>query len=79
MDKSTVGDPMSPLKWSGKSTYRIQHYLASRGLPVSKDTSNGGWTNSTIRCYHLQKFSDEAQWEVVVGHYMPGTGKWTKI
>jgi adenine C2-methylase RlmN of 23S rRNA A2503 and tRNA A37 len=27
----------------------------------------------------LQKFSDEAQLEVVVGHYPPGTSKWNKI
>src|SRR6058998_2666342 len=24
MDESTVGDPMSPLKWNSKSTYQIQ-------------------------------------------------------
>jgi Rhodopirellula transposase DDE domain len=29
--------------------------------------------------YHLQKFSDEAQLEVVVGNYPPGTSKWSKI
>jgi Rhodopirellula transposase DDE domain len=38
MDESTVGDPMSPLKWNSKSTYQSQEYLASQGHPVSEDT-----------------------------------------
>src|SRR5713101_8204477 len=38
MDESTVGDPMSPLKWNSKSTYQIQQYLAAQGHPVSEDT-----------------------------------------
>ncbi len=38
MDESTVGDPMSPLKWSSKSTHQIRQYLASRGHEVSEDT-----------------------------------------
>ena len=38
MDESTAGDPMSPLKWSSKSTYQIQQYLASQGHPTSEDT-----------------------------------------
>jgi len=38
MDESTVGDPMSPLKWNSRSTYQIQQYLATQGHPVSEDT-----------------------------------------
>ena len=38
MEESTVGDPMSPLKWSSKSSYQIQEYLASQGHGVSADT-----------------------------------------
>jgi hypothetical protein len=38
MEESTVGDPMSPLKWNSKSTYQIQEYLARQGHPVSEDT-----------------------------------------
>ena len=38
MGESTVGDPMSPLKWNSKSTYQIRQYLASKGHPVSEDT-----------------------------------------
>jgi hypothetical protein len=38
MEESTMGDPMSPLKWSSKSTYQIQQYLASLGHPISEDT-----------------------------------------
>lgn len=38
MDESTVGDPMSPLKWNSKSTYQIRQYLETEGHPVSEDT-----------------------------------------
>ena len=38
MEESTAGDPMSPLKWSSKSTYQIQQYLGSVGHPISEDT-----------------------------------------
>src|SRR5205823_2792037 len=38
MAESTVGDPMSPLKWNSKSTYQIQQHLASQGHRISEDT-----------------------------------------
>jgi Rhodopirellula transposase DDE domain len=38
MDESTVGDPMSPLKWSSKSTYQIRQYMASPGHSGSQDS-----------------------------------------
>ena len=38
MEESTVGDPMSPLKWNSKSTYQIQEYLANQGHRVREDT-----------------------------------------
>ena len=38
MEESTVGDPMSPLKWNSKSTYQIRTYLAGRGHSISEDT-----------------------------------------
>jgi hypothetical protein len=38
MDESTVGDPMSPLKWNSRSTYQIRQYMASQGHSVSEDT-----------------------------------------
>ena len=38
MEESTVGDPMSPLKWNSKSSYQIREYLASQGHDVSADT-----------------------------------------
>ena len=38
MEESTVGDPMSPLKWNSKSTYQIREYLASQGHFASEDT-----------------------------------------
>src|SRR5450631_4675615 len=38
MAESTVGVPMSPLKWNSKSTYQIRQYLEYKGHPVSEDT-----------------------------------------
>ena len=38
MEESTVGDPMSPLKWNSKSTYQIRTCLAGRGHSISEDT-----------------------------------------
>jgi hypothetical protein len=38
VEESTAGDPMSPLKWSSKSTYQIRQYLARQGHPISEDT-----------------------------------------
>ncbi len=38
MEESTVGDPMSPLKWNSKSTYQIQEYITSQGHQISEDT-----------------------------------------
>lgn len=38
MEESTVGDPMSPLKWNSKSTYQVQQTLASQGHRISEDT-----------------------------------------
>jgi hypothetical protein len=38
MEESTVGDPMSPLKWNSKSSYQIREYLVSQGHDVSADT-----------------------------------------
>jgi Rhodopirellula transposase DDE domain len=49
MDESTVGDPMSPLKWNSQSTYQIQQYLASQGHPVSEDTGYWGPTEQKTR------------------------------
>ena len=38
MEENTVGDPMSLLKWSSKSTYQIRDQLAALGHPMSEDT-----------------------------------------
>jgi Rhodopirellula transposase DDE domain len=38
MEESTVGDPMSPLKWSSKSSYQIQQHLENQGHRISEDT-----------------------------------------
>jgi transposase len=38
MKESTAGDPMSPLKWTYKSTYAISEELRRKGHDVSHDT-----------------------------------------
>lgn len=38
MEENTVGDPMSLLKWSSKSTYQIRDQLVALGHPMSEDT-----------------------------------------
>jgi hypothetical protein len=38
MEENTVGDPMSLLKWSSKSTYQIRDQLGALGHPMSEDT-----------------------------------------
>ena len=38
LDETTAGDPMSPLKWTSKSTYRLAAELTRLGHPVDADT-----------------------------------------
>jgi hypothetical protein len=38
LDESTLGDPMSPLTWTSRSTYQIREYLKRAGHSVSEDT-----------------------------------------
>jgi hypothetical protein len=38
MDETTAGDPMSLLRWTSKSTYRIRDELQRQGHQVSEDT-----------------------------------------
>jgi len=38
MEETTAGDPMSPLRWTSKSTYRIAEELTERGQAVSQRT-----------------------------------------
>ncbi len=38
LDQTTAGDPMSPLRWTSKSTERIAAELGRRGHPVSGET-----------------------------------------
>ena len=38
MDETTAGDPMSLLKWTNKSTYKIRDQLESLGHRLSEDT-----------------------------------------
>lgn len=38
MDENTAGDPMSSLKWTNKSTYKIAKEIQNRGHDISEDT-----------------------------------------
>src|SRR5260370_6936994 len=38
MEETTAGDPMSPLQWTSKSTYRIAEELSRQGHAVSQRT-----------------------------------------
>lgn len=38
LDETTAGDPMSPLKWTSKSTHRLAAELTRLGHPVDADT-----------------------------------------
>ena len=38
MEETTAGDPMSPLRWTSKSTYRIAEELTQQGHAVSQRT-----------------------------------------
>jgi len=38
MDETTAGDPMSLLKWTSKSTYKIRDQLKRMGYSISEDT-----------------------------------------
>src|ERR1700693_2179862 len=65
----TRSDP-APVR-PGKSSSKLASICADSG--GSNAARNRAWK------YHLQKFSDEAKLEIVVGHYPPGTSKWNKI
>jgi len=38
LDETTAGNPMSPLKWTSKSTYRLAAELTRLGHRVDADT-----------------------------------------
>jgi hypothetical protein len=38
MEETTAGDPMSLLKWTNKSTYKIRDQLQDLGYAISEDT-----------------------------------------
>jgi len=56
-----------------------RHYPSARRLFICADSGGRNAARNRAWKYHLQKFSDAAKLEVVVGHYPPGTSKWNKI
>jgi len=59
--------------------FGIRHYPAARHLFICADSGGSNAARNRAWKYYLQKFSDEAKLEIVVGHYPPGTSKWNKI
>ncbi len=59
VEQSTAGDPMSALKWTGKSTRVLAAELSRRGYPVSHTT--------VARCLHELDYSLQANRKSVEG------------
>ena len=59
--------------------FGIRHYPDARHLFICADSGGSNAARNRAWKYYLQKFSDEAELEIVVGHYPPGTSKWNKI
>ena len=59
--------------------FGVRHYPTARRLFICADGGGSNAARNRAWKYHLQKFSDEAKLEVIVGHYPPGTSKWNKI
>src|SRR5207249_7239148 len=53
--------------------FGIRHYPAARHLFICADSGGSNAARNRAWKYYLQKFSDEAKLEIVVGHYPPGT------
>jgi hypothetical protein len=63
LDESTAGDPMGPLKWTGKSTRAIAAELVRRGCPVH-------WT-TVARCLHDLDYSLQGNVKALEGKQHP--------
>src|SRR5439155_10732269 len=61
--ETTAGDPMSPLKWTSKSTRTIAEELTRRGYPVSAVTVG--------RCLHEMDYSLQANAKTIEGAQHP--------
>jgi len=56
-----------------------RHYAEARQVFICADSGGSNGNRNRAWKYYLQPFSDETRWQVVVGHYPPGTSKWNKI
>jgi hypothetical protein len=70
MDESTAGDPMSPLKWSSKSTYQIQQHLASQGHRISEDTIQRRLRKWTILCKRTGRTRRALHMPIAIGNFV---------
>ncbi len=75
MDESTVGDPMSPLKWNSRSTYQIQQYLASHGHPVSEDTVQRRLRELDYSLQANRKTKRGSRTPTAIGSFATSTGR----
>jgi hypothetical protein len=76
VDPISRGDPMSPLRWTCKSTYRLAKELQRLGHKVSQRTSVICWRKRDTAC-------NRPAWHervpIQVCHVQSGTSKWNKI
>jgi transposase len=63
LEETTAGDPMSPLKWTCKSTQSLADELGTRGLVVSADTVG--------RCLRAMGYSLQANVKTIEGRQHP--------
>jgi hypothetical protein len=56
-----------------------RHYPEARRLLLCADGGGSNGSRNRAWKYYLQQFADQADLEVTVCHYPPGTSKWNKI
>ena len=59
--------------------FGVRHYPTARQLFVCADSGGSNAARNRAWKYYLQKFSDEAKLEIVVGSLSARTSKWNKI
>jgi Rhodopirellula transposase DDE domain len=57
----------------------VRHSPGARRLFIGADSGGSNAARNRAWQYHRPQFSDEAAWEIVVGHDPPGTSQWNRI
>ena len=69
IDENTAGDPMSLLKWTNKSTYKIAEALNRRGHRIDPDTAgrllkSGGFSLQANAIYIAGTWKGDSLWNL---------------